>query len=68
MGVNIVELEVLAVELAGTIRGGIIDEDYFIGCVVLGENGVKVVLESELSIIVVTWNDHTHRKLGGYRA
>lgn len=63
VGVDLMEGEVFAVEFVGVVGGGVVDDDYKVVGIVLLEDGVEVILYSELSVVVVARHHHAHRKL-----
>ena len=58
--VDVVEIEVFAIDLIGSVGWGVIDDDCKIVGVILSENWVEVVLYSELCVVVVARNDEAH--------
>jgi hypothetical protein len=58
-----VEVEVLAEELVAAVSGGVVDDDDEVVGVVLQEDGVQVVLQPELGVVVVAGHHHAHRDL-----
>lgn len=56
------EIDVASNDEVCAISGGIIDDGYHVITVILSEDGVEIVLNSELSIIVVGSNDETNRQ------
>ena len=59
---NLEEIDVAPYDEVCAIIGGIIDDSYHVITVILSENGVEIVLDSELGIIVVSSNDETNRQ------
>ena len=58
------EGKVFSVNFIATVIRFIVDYHNFVVCVVLRENGVKIVFNSEVGIIVVSWRHDTHGNLG----
>ena len=56
--------EIFSVYLIAAVIRFIVDYHCFVVCVILGENGVKVVLNSKISVIIVSWSHDTHRNFG----
>jgi hypothetical protein len=60
---DLVEVEVFAVEFVGVVGGGVVDDHHEVVGVVLLEDGVQVVLDPELGVVVVPRHHHAHRQL-----
>ena len=58
------EEQIVSDELVAAVVGGVVDDDCEVVCVVLGEDGVEVVLKSEFGVVVVAGDDDAHRQLG----
>lgn len=56
--------EIFSVYLIAAVIRFIVDYHCLVVCVILGENGVKVVLNSEISVVVVSWSHDAHRNFG----
>ena len=61
--VDCIETEEVTVDFTTAIGGSIIDYDHFVIGVILSEDGVEVVLDTEVGIVVVPRHYHTHRQL-----
>ncbi len=62
--VNPVKGKVFSVYLIPAVTGFIVDDHDFVISIILGENRVKVVFDSEVCVIVVSWHHDTHWNLG----
>jgi hypothetical protein len=62
--IDSVKGEVFSVYLIPAVTGFIVDNYNLVVCIILGENRVKVVFDSEVCVIVVSWHHHTHWNLG----
>lgn len=60
---DLVEVEVFTVEFVGVVGGGVVDDHHEVVGVVLLEDGVQVVLDPELGVVVVPRHHHAHRQL-----
>ena len=62
--IDSVKGKVFSVYLIPAVTGFIVDDHDFVISIILGENRVKVVFNSEVGIIVVSWRHDTHGNLG----
>ena len=60
---NVVEVEVLSVGEVTTVIGGVVDDDSKVIGIILSENGIEVVFNTHVDIIVIGAYDKTHRYL-----
>jgi hypothetical protein len=58
--IDSVKGKVFSVYLIPAVTGFIVDDHDFVISIILGENRVKVVFDSEVCVIVVSWHHHTH--------
>ena len=58
-----VEGEVVAVERVAAVGGGVVDDDHPVVGVVLREDGVEVVLNAEVGVVVKDGRQNAHRQL-----
>lgn len=61
--INFIKFEVIFVSVPTAIGWGIIDDYYFIVCVVLLKDWIQVVFDSKVGVVVITWNNDTDRYL-----
>ena len=61
--INFIKFEVIFVSVPTAISWGIIDDYYFIVCVVLLKDWIEVVFDSKVGVVVITWNNDANRYL-----
>ena len=60
---DVVEEQVVADDFVGAVAGGVVDDHCEVVGVVLREDGVEVVLESKLGVVVVAGHHEAHWQL-----
>lgn len=61
--VDAVEMQILAVDLVTVVSAAVVDDDCKVVGVVLGEEGIEVVLNPKLGVVVVAGHDSAHGDL-----
>jgi hypothetical protein len=64
--IDAVEGEVVAVDLPAAVVGSVVYDYYLVVRIILGEDGVEVVLDAAVGVVVVPGHHDAHRQLLSY--